>query len=634
MKKYNSYIFSILQCPVLMCSKTKCLSYTVLLLLLLVNFANAQRKPGRASQPKLFIRHAVKNGETFQSLGNLYRLSPEIIASFNNIENYDGPVIAMYLYIPLNNSNFLKTVTPMQINKVVPVYHINGQTEHLVLLNKSLDTSSTAGYKWSNAALATKNLTNLYVDGYLKVAGNAIGMFKAAKAKPVAKTKPVAKKTVSYNVSPAGIKTSHSISANFPDTLIAQNKNKPVVTAAKSAGNTSLVNQHDSGMITADSGMKERVAIKPLLPVKNRVVGVNKPVKHTGAATEIFRYIIVLFVIYLLMLTGIILYLWLKKGSFLFKQKSGKDISEVVIRALFETNLEGGAVLREELFKKRRHSHKTKQLIINEIINAKNNFKGTAAENLVQLYCRLSLDVFSLNKLQHKSWSTIVTGIQELSAMQQVVHLPSIQKLLNHPNEYVRLEAQCALVQLAGYDGLRFLDDLKYPLTEWHQIKLIDQLSKLEPVESIEFFRWLYSANDTIVILLLKTIASGNFLSMYQWVTVLLKHNNPAVKIEAIKCLKEIANSDTPALLQQSFTHQSRNCQLLILEVIGEIGCDDQRFFLLHQLSNSDDAIKMAAANALVKCISDGFMVLQDYCYDKGSPYTQIISQVKEALLV
>ena len=210
MKKYNSYIFSILQSPVLlMCSKIKCILNTLLLLMLLVNFANAQRnKSGRAFQPKSFIRHTVKNGETFQSLGNLYRLSPEIIASFNNIENYDGPVIAMYLYIPLNSSNFLKSVTLVQLNKVVPVYRISGQTEHLVMLNKSADITSHAGYKWSNTALATKNLKNLSLDGYLKVAGSAINMFKAVKAMPVTKT------TITGNVPRAGIKTGPSISAS------------------------------------------------------------------------------------------------------------------------------------------------------------------------------------------------------------------------------------------------------------------------------------------------------------------------------------------------------------------------------------------------------------------------------------
>ncbi len=612
-----------------MCSPKKTIFQGLLLLLLYVNLANAQnKKTGQAFQTKSFIRHTLTNGETFESLGSLYRLPPETIASFNNIENYQGPVLAMYLYIPLKSSNFLKTITAVQVNNVVPVYHINGQAEHLVLLNKSKGNSSNEGYKWSNAPLASKHLKNLFVDGYLIVAGNAINLFKVTRVMPVVKT------IVFKNTIPGPIKIQSSIATSLPATSITPNKNLPVDTAQKSAAITSLVKQQDSSLIDTDSGKKELVEVKPLMPVKSLVVGVNKPVKHTGAALEIFRYITVLFVINLLMLISIILYLRLKKRAVLFKQKSGNDISEVVISALFETNGEEGAVLHKKLFKKQKLSIKTKQLVINEVIKAKTNFKGTASKNLEQLYCQLQLNEFSLNKLSQRSWSTIVSGIQELSAMQQLDHLPSIKKLLNHPNEYVRIEAQCALVQLAGYEGLRFLDDLKYPLTDWHQIKLVDQLSKLEPVESIGFFRWLYSANDTIIILLLKTIASAKSLSMYQWVIVLLKHNNPAVIIEAVKCLKEIANSDTPALLQQSFAHQTKNCQLLIIQVLGDIGCDDQKFFLLHQLSNSDDAIKLAAANALVNCINDGFMILQEYCYDKGSPYTQIISHVKEAIHV
>ena len=626
-----------------MCSPKKTIFQGLLLFLLCLDMANAQsKKTSQASQTKSFIRHTLTKGETFESLGNLYRLLPETIASFNNIENYEGPVLAMYLYIPLRTDNFIKAKPAGQLNKVVPVYRINGQVEHLILLNKSKVISSNNGYTWSNTALATQNLKNLHLDGYLKVAANAIDMFKTAKSMSVAKT------VVSGNVGPAPIKNGPSISAKIPAPLITQTKNKQSDTAKTSDLDNSLVKLQDTSMIakdssniagssdkiTADSSKKERIEIKPLLPLKDRVVGVNKPVKHTGAATEIYRYISVLFVVNVIMLITIIVYLRLKNRAFLFKQKSAEDISEVVISALFETNADAGARVQKDLIKKYRHSQKAKQLIINEIIKGKNNFKGEASQNLVQLYCRLSLDVFSLNKLQHKSWSAVISGIQELAAMEQVTHLPAIKKLVSHPNDDVRITAQCAMVQLAGYEGLRFLDDLKYPLTDWHQIKLINQLSNIEPVESFEFFRWLYSANDTIIILLLKTIESAKFLSMYQWVIVLLKHNNTAVRIEAIKCLKEIANSDTPALLQQSFAHQSKNCQLLIIAVIGEIGCDDQKFFLLHQLSNIDDAIKMAAANALVNCISDGYMVLQDYCYDKGSPYTQIISHIKEALHV
>lgn len=64
--------------------------------------------------------------------------------------------------------------------------------------------------------------------------------------------------------------------------------------------------------------------------------------------------------------------------------------------------------------------------------------------------------------------------------MDQKNLLTKIYRETNSKNEFVRSEAQIAIIYMTGFNGLRFLDVISYPLTLWQQIKLLEQLRLLE----------------------------------------------------------------------------------------------------------------------------------------------------------
>lgn len=122
-----------------------------------------------------------------------------------------------------------------------------------------------------------------------------------------------------------------------------------------------------------------------------------------------------------------------------------------------------------------------RQYLINEIIHTRKDISGASAENLKRFYEMLELNKESREKLTRKKWHIKAKGIQELAIMGQKNYVKQIFRLTNHKNQFVRNEAQCALVNFHGFLGLRFLNIITYPLSEWQQIQLLNKLHGVTP---------------------------------------------------------------------------------------------------------------------------------------------------------
>lgn len=587
----------------------------------------------------IFIRHSVQKGETFETMAQLYNISAETLSAYNNIENYEGPVMALYLSIPLTRQNFTKHIVEKDRQNLVPVFSIKGKKEHVILVNKNNSSAKGQGpYTWSNELPGnTPVIKKNHIDGYLRITPKAAYFFK-----PIAE----------FHISDIK-KTDNKIFLKKlpfapPESVVVapvepQVSNTKIITELQPKNHPDTLSLPSStpGQVSSSGIPKDRVlniaAVKSVAPGKKKVIGINRQVVRNNSDRKLSGYIIILLFCNLGLLLFILTFLFLKRRLTASKKVAGEIIRQIIIQKVLEGEARADDIQnkKEQFFLKNNFRNSTiKQLLVDEIVKAKKSFKGRASQNMILIYEQYRLNEFSLNKLKDRSWSRKVDGIKEIAMMEQQTMLPEIIKMTAHTNDYVRIEAQCALIQFAGYEGLSFLDDVRYPLTEWQQIRLIDQLSKIEPVVSVDFFRWLYSPNHSIVILFLRAIASSRFMSMHQWITILLKHLSEPVRIEAIACLKEIANNHTPLILQNAFRHETKNCQISILKALGEIGNEDQQEFLTDELLNEDDDIKMAAARALVKCMDNGFFILHNYCHDKGHPYDKIFSQIKEGLQV
>ncbi len=272
-----------------------------------------------------------------------------------------------------------------------------------------------------------------------------------------------------------------------------------------------------------------------------------------------------------------------------------------------------------------------RQVMTDEIINMRKNLSGSASENLQKLYEQIGLKKDALQKLQYSYWYTKAKGIQELSWMNQKDCLLKIYKLTNHKNELVRMEAQSAVVNFSGFQGLRFLDIISYPLLPWQQLKLLDQLSKT-PAESFTGIeKWLGSGNVSVVLFALRLVTIYHRFELHDTVAKCLKHPAPAVRKCTVETLMHIYTEDTAALILNNYDAEDKAYRLSALDALREMGTPANLVpFLIKELGKEDNEIKMAAAKAILASESGAVTgVLESYPNAPYYPWNKIIQQLK-----
>jgi hypothetical protein len=152
---------------------------------ILLFVAVAQQKPLLISQEggKLFLKHTVAPKENWYSVGRLYNLSPNNIASFNSTTINKGLTIGESLKIPLVAGNFLQSGQPAADEVLVPLYHTVKEKEGLYRIGQLYNKVPTDQIKsWNN--LTSDELTNgkNLIVGYLKVKKDLSPLAKGGQA--------------------------------------------------------------------------------------------------------------------------------------------------------------------------------------------------------------------------------------------------------------------------------------------------------------------------------------------------------------------------------------------------------------------------------------------------------------------
>ncbi len=275
---------------------------------------------------------------------------------------------------------------------------------------------------------------------------------------------------------------------------------------------------------------------------------------------------------------------------------------------------------------------KARQVAIDELVNCKKNFSGLVADNIVSLYNKLGLREDSLSKMQNKrKWYIKAKGIQELYLMDQKKLLTKIYRETNSTNEFVRSEAQIAIIYLTGFKGLRFLDVISYPITLWQQIKLLEQLRLFGKKEDLSdrIPRWLLSKNDTVVVFALRLAGEYQQFAVKNALMGCLVHPSIAVRTRAIKTLIILADEQTPFILTGYFSKENFENQIHILDSLQTLATDDQQPFLEKLLDTPDNIIKLKAAIVLANNCTDGMSVLEKRAAIEPEPFQRILGHVK-----
>lgn len=269
-----------------------------------------------------------------------------------------------------------------------------------------------------------------------------------------------------------------------------------------------------------------------------------------------------------------------------------------------------------------------RRFLVDEIISAKRSISGTSAEGLKHLYTQLRLDQYSLRSLGSFRWHVKAKAIQELTIMEMDGYVAELDAFTNNHNELVRMEAQTATIQFNGFDGLRFLDTITFPISDWQQIKLLQQLSSASPSD-INMAPWLESSNKTVVVFALKLARNYNRFELYDNIIKCLDHSNPEVRLEALHCLCEIYTEDTSDEIISRFLRESQKIQLIMIKVMQSIASEKDILFLLSLLDDDNDEIKFHAASALANMGKTGMTSLEHHELAATYPLNGMLMELK-----
>ncbi|MDO3625800.1 HEAT repeat domain-containing protein [Mucilaginibacter sp. BT774] len=308
-------------------------------------------------------------------------------------------------------------------------------------------------------------------------------------------------------------------------------------------------------------------------------------------------------------------------------------ISDLLIRkAVFyddEEESEGDSAIpvtaRAEKLMDNKHFRK---LLINEIMSAKRSITGISADNLKHLYVQLGLDKYALGNLSSGRWYIRAKAIQELTIMSMHEFVDQLCLYADDKNDLVRMEAQSALIQFNGFDGLHFLDTVTYPISNWQQIKLLQQLSHLPPA-NIDMTQWFKSDNSSVIIFTLKLARIYQRFDLYYDIVSCLDHPDPLVRYEAIHCLNEIYTDETSDDFISRFLGEILKNQLAMIKVMETVGTEKDVLFLLDLLNHENDEIKIGAARALVQSNKDGMVSLEKYSKESNDSINEIVMHIK-----
>lgn len=275
-----------------------------------------------------------------------------------------------------------------------------------------------------------------------------------------------------------------------------------------------------------------------------------------------------------------------------------------------------------------------RRVLITELLKTVKSMSGSAADNVCWFYTQAGLEKDSLLRLQNGAWHIKARAIQELSGLRQHKHIPKIYRYTNNANELVRSEARTAVVKLTGFEGLRFLDVISYPLTEWEQLCLLHELSLHGNRSFAKLGDWLQSENHSVTEFALRLIEVYSLHEYFPNVTACLKHPSKAVRKKAMVALQQIYDAAAADALMEIFPEENTDVQLLILQLFKEYGTEKEQFFLLQQVVHPAQDIRVAAAKAFYYTQPDAERLLKQQVDATVYPWTVLLPQLKQEVAV
>ena len=342
----------------------------------------------------------------------------------------------------------------------------------------------------------------------------------------------------------------------------------------------------------------------------------------------IFCFLIILLIVFIL----IFLYLKTKRNQrkIFLQKKFNNFLGEI---AICESEEELSQVFLHPAHQKILHqfgqNNFDKNLLIDELAETSKKFRGSTMDNIQWLFEKMELEEELLKNLNSDKWHKKAKAIQQLAYLNQKNRLKDVFPFVNHKNILVRREAQIAIVKLTGFEGLEFLNVINHPISEWQQLRLIQELSGHASEKFGNISLWLQSKNESVINFALRLVEIYRQYDFYDEVKECLSHSSMSIRKRAIMTLKHITNETTPDLLIKYFPDYDASLQMEILKILQTDGNENHLPFLFSLINHPDDSFKLEAAKAITNINPTKIKKIKELKDEFLYPWNIILPQIK-----
>jgi len=270
-----------------------------------------------------------------------------------------------------------------------------------------------------------------------------------------------------------------------------------------------------------------------------------------------------------------------------------------------------------------------RNILIAELAETSKKFRGSAMTNIQWLFKKMNLESDLLKNLNNTHWHKKSKAVQQLSSLQQTERIQDIVPLAHHENLLLRTEAQIAIVKLTGFAGLEFLNTASHPISEWQQLRLIQELSGLAYEEIGNTSRWLKSANDSVVNFALQLVEIYREHDFYDEVKSCLTDASSNICKRAVITLSHISNENTMDELINYYPEMSPSVQIEILKILQQQGTKHHLNFLFSVTTHPDNSFKLEASKAILNISPEALEGMIEQTDAFSYPWNVIFPQLK-----
>ncbi|PQJ78023.1 hypothetical protein [Polaribacter porphyrae] len=275
-------------------------------------------------------------------------------------------------------------------------------------------------------------------------------------------------------------------------------------------------------------------------------------------------------------------------------------------------------------FKKGVSSRRKRKIISDTFFNLSQEISGSMIVTMHKLYEEIGLLRYTIKKLRSKKWNIIAIGIRDARRFEIDKVKNLISNFINHPREEVRREAHLYFLELFGYEGMEFLDDLKVPLSEWDQIQLLGEIEKIENHLILDVSKWLVSDNDYVIIFILNIVKMFNRMETKEILLTLLHHKSKDVRLKAIETVTHFEVLEAKYILKSKFTNMSLKEKIASFLLLEKVASDEDNIFIINYTNHENFEIKHKALSILKRIDKNMYDALEKKSEDED--YNRIIN--------